>query len=161
MVKVHLKGFDSVIRQFDRTDSDIEEALSDGTEEAAEHLKECIENKFGTYQQTGGRGNGPWERLKYATIARKRKKGNGGNAGKPLVDYGDMMFSFDIQTSNARRKHTASVTSDDEKILYHIYGARSRTHGVPRRDPVRPTFEEERQTCFGIVIDAVRRRIGK
>lgn len=159
MVRVHLKGYDELLRQFDRTNEDIEDALTEGTEEAAEYLRECIENKFGVYQPTGGRGNGPWEKLKYTTIAKKRKKGNVGNANKPLVDYGDMMFSFDVQTSNARRKHTAAVTSDDEKILYHIYGARTRNSGLPRRDPVRPTFEEERQNCFDIVIDAVRKVI--
>ena len=160
-LRVHLSGYDKLLRRFDRTDDRVEEALSEGTEQAAEHLLECIEGKFGVYQQSGGRSNGPWEKLKYETIVRKRKKGNNANATKPLVDYGDMMFSFEYQTSNKTRKHSVAIISNDDKILYHIYGMRTRTRGVPRRDPVRPTIEEERQECFDIVVDAVRRAINQ
>jgi hypothetical protein len=157
-IKVHLVGFDSFIRDFDRTNDKIEQGLYDGTDSAANYLRDCIEDKFGTYQSRGGPSNGLWPKLKYKTIVSKRKKGNSGNATKPLVDYGDMMFSFDIQTSNRTRKHTATITSDDDKILYHIYGAPHAS--VPRRDPVRPTLEDERQHCFDIIVDAVKRRLG-
>lgn len=159
MIKAHLIGFDKVIRTFDRTNADVEEALYEGTEDAATYLRERIEDRFGTYQSTGGRSNGPWAKLKYKTIAQKRKRGHGANATKPLVETGDMMFSFDIQTSNRTRKHTATITSDDDKLIHHIYGAPEA--GVPRRDPVRPTFEAERQKCFDIIADAVRKRVFK
>jgi hypothetical protein len=159
MIRAHLSGFDKFIRTFDRTNQDVEDALYEGTEDAANYLRERIEEKFGVYQSTGGTGNGPWAKLKYKTIAQKRKRGHGANATKPLVETGDMMFSFDIQTSNRTRKHTATITSDDEKLLYHIYGAPEA--GLPRRDPVRPTFEEERQNCFDIIVESVRKRVFK
>lgn len=159
IMRVHVSGLDKFLRDYDRKNSDIENALHDGVEEATEYLRESMENKFGSYQSSGGTRGGPWDKLKYETIVRKRKKGNGGNANKPLVDYGDMMFSLDMQTSNRTRKHTMTITSDDEKILFHVFGVPRR--GVPKRDPIRPTIDEEREMCFKIVADAVRKVLKK
>ena len=146
-VRAHISGVDAAIRNFNRRIEGMEEALDEGCTEAAEYLQECIENKFGVYQ-TG------WAPLKYVTRLKKRRKGNGSNSNKPLVDYGDMMFSFSIQTSNRTRKHTVAVVSDDEKLVHHIYGAPNA--GVPKRDPVRPTVKEERETCLKILVDKVK-----
>lgn len=145
--RAHVSGIDAVIRNFNRRIDGMEKALDEGCIEAAEHLKECIENKFGVYQPG-------WKRLKPETIKKKSLKGNGTNATKPLVDYGDMMFSFDISVSNRTRRHTVAVTSDDDRLVHHIYGAPSA--GVPKRDPVRPTTQEERQTCIDILVKKVK-----
>lgn len=147
MIRTHVSGIDAVIRNFDRRIDGMEEALDEGCIEAAEYLQECIENKFGVYQSG-------WKRLKPETIKKKSLKGNGSNASKPLVDYGDMMFSFYIDTSNRSRKHTVAVKSDDERLVHHIYGAPSA--GVPRRDPVRPTAKEERENCIEILVKKVK-----
>lgn len=146
-MRVHVTGIDELIRKFDRLQDGVEEALDIGCQDAAEYLQERIEDKFGTYQ------NG-WKPLKYITIYRKRRKGNGANANKPLVDFGDMMFSFYTVITNRTRKHTVTIKSDDPKILYHMYGARK--SGLPKRDPVRPTVAEEREKCHDIIRDAVK-----
>lgn len=148
MIKTRITGVDAVVRQFDRTRDDIEQALTDGTEEAGDYLIECIENKFGVYQPG-------WEKLKYETIHRKRKRGAGINATKPLIEFGDMMFSFFKKTSAKTRKHVVHIYSDDPKIIHHIYGAPSKN--VPKRDPVRPTVKEENDNCLEIIKNAVRR----
>lgn len=148
MIRTRLSGVDAVVRSFDRTRDDIEQALADGTEEAGDYLIECIENKFGVYQPG-------WEKLKYETIYRKRRRGAGANATKPLIEFGDMMFSFFKKTSARTRKHVVHIFSDDPKIIHHMYGAPSA--GVPKRDPVRPTIKEENDRCLEIIKNAVRR----
>ncbi len=150
MMSVHINGLDALIRKFDRLEDGVEEALDEGCQDAADYLQEKMEDKFGVYQPG-------WKKLKYSTIYKKRKRGNGANATKPLVDFGDMMFSFYNKISNKTRHHTVTIMSDDEKILYHVYGA---PHAkVPRRDPVRPTIQEEREECFNIIKDAVLGRV--
>jgi hypothetical protein len=146
-MRAYVTGMDKIIRSFDRKIEGMEEALDEGCTEAAEYLMECIEDKFGVYQPG-------WKQLAYVTRLKKKRKGNGANSNKPLVDYGDMMFSFYIDTSNRTRKHTIAVRSDDEKILYHMYGVPSKR--IPKRDPVRPTVKEERENCIKIFLDKVK-----
>ena len=146
-MRVHISGLDAIIRNFNRRIDGMEDALNEGCTEAAEYLQECIEDKFGHYQPG-------WERLKPETISKKVGKGNSHNATKPLIDYGDMMFSFEIQIRNRTRKHVVAVTSDDPKIIHHIYGAPN-AH-VPKRDPVRPTVKEERLECIEILTNRVK-----
>ena len=148
MIRVRISGVDAVVRSYDRKKEDIEQALTDGTEEAGDYLIECIEDKFGVYQPG-------WAQLKYETIVRKRRRGAGANANKPLIEFADMMFSFFKRTSARTRKHVVHILSDDPKILHHIYGAPARN--VPKRDPVRPTIREENEKCLDIIKDAVRR----
>ena len=143
MIKVRIKGVDAVVRSYDRKKEGIEEALTEGAEEAADYLIECIEDKFGVYQPG-------WEKLKPETIFKKVM-----NKTKPLVEFGDMMFSFDKKTSVKTRKHVVHITSDDPKLIHHMYGAPSAN--VPKRDPVRPTVKEENDTCLNMIKDAVRR----
>lgn len=150
MLRTHIVGIDALIREYDRKIEGMEEALDEGCMEAAEHLQESIEDKFGVYQKG-------WKPLKYITRLKKKRKGNGANSNKPLVDYGDMMFSFEIQTSNRTRKHTVAVVSDDERLPYHVYGVPSKN--VPKRDPMRPTAKEERETCIEIIINKVKELI--
>lgn len=150
-IRTHVVGVDALIRKFDRTQEGIEDALNEGCEEAAEHLQECIEDKFGVYQDG-------WKPLKYTTRLRKKRMGNGHNSNKPLVNFGDMMFSFSIQIRNRTRKHTVAVVSDDERLVNHVYGAPAA--GVPKRDPVRPTTKEERDTCLRIIADKVKEIFG-
>lgn len=148
MIRVRVSGIDKTIREYDRRREDIEQALTDGTEEAGDYLIECIENKFGTYQPG-------WEKLKMETIKRKVRRGAGSNATRPLIEFGDMMFSFFKRTSAKTRKHVVHILSDDPKILHHIYGAPGAN--VPKRDPVRPTVREENDKCLEMIRDAVRR----
>lgn len=147
-IRIHVNGLDALIRQFDRLQDGVEEALDDGCEEAAEYLQECIEDKFGTYQPR-------WKKLKYETIAKERKMGFGTNASKPLVMSGDAMFSFYREISNRTRKHTVTIKTDDEKIAYHVYGVPSAN--VPKRDPIRPTVKEEREKCLDIIKSHVKK----
>lgn len=148
MIRVRVNGVDATIRAYDRKREDIEQALTDGTEEAGDYLIECIEDKFGVYQPG-------WAKLKYETIIRKKRRGAGHNASKPLIEFGDMMFSFFKRTSAKTRKHVVHILSDDPKILHHIYGAPAAN--VPKRDPVRPTVKEENDKCLEIIKDAVGR----
>lgn len=145
-IKVRVRGVDAVVRSFDRKKAGVEDALTKGTEDAAEYLIGCIEDKFGNYQPG-------WAKLKYETIVRKRKRGAGSNATKPLIEFGDMMFSFYSRISAKTRKHVVHIYTDDEKIIHHIYGAPAA--GVPKRDPVRPTVKEENDKCLEIIKDAV------
>lgn len=148
MIKVKVSGVDTVIRSYNRKKAGMEDALSTGTEEAADYLIECIEEKFGTYQSG-------WAPLKYETIAKERRMGFGSNANKPLVMTADMMFSFYKQTSARTRKHVVWIKSDDPKLKFHMYGAPGAN--IPKRDPVRPTVREENEKCLDIIKDAVRR----
>lgn len=148
MITVKVRGVDAVVRSFDRKKEGIEQALSEGTEEAGDYLIERIEDKFGVYQPR-------WAKLKYETIARKRRRGAGKNANKPLIEFGDMMFSFFKKTSAKTRKHIVHISSDDPKLIHHMYGAPAKN--VPKRDPVRPTIKEENDKCLEIIKDAVRR----
>lgn len=148
MITVKVRGVDAVVRSFDRKKEGIEQALSEGTEEAGDYLIERIEDKFGVYQPG-------WAKLKYETIARKRRRGAGSNANKPLIEFGDMMFSFFKKTSAKTRKHIVHISSDDPKLIHHMYGAPAKN--VPKRDPVRPTIKEENDKCLEIIKDAVRR----
>lgn len=148
MIKVRITGVDATVRSFDRTRDDIEQALTEGTEEAGDYIIECIEDKFGVYQPG-------WAQLKYTTIVRKRRRGAGGNALRPLIEFGDMMFSFFKKTSARTRKHVVHIYSTDPKLVHHMYGAPAA--GVPQRDPVRPTIKEENDKCLEIIKNAVRR----
>lgn len=148
MIKVRLSGVDEVVRSYNRKKAGIEQALTDGTEEAGDYLIECIEDKFGTYQPG-------WEQLKYETTVKERRLGFGANATKPLVMSADMMFSFYKQISAKTRKHVVWIMSDDPKLPWHMYGVRS--SNIPKRDPVRPTIKEETERCLEIIRDAVRR----
>lgn len=148
MIKVRVSGVDDVVRSYNRRKAGIEQALTEGTEEAGDYLIECIEDKFGTYQSG-------WKPLKYETIVKERRMGFGGNATKPLVMSADMMFSFYKQISAKTRKHVVWIMSDDPKLPWHMYGVSSRN--IPKRDPVRPTVKEENETCLDIIRDAVRR----
>lgn len=138
MISVHVKGVDKVVRELRELGGNIEEALDEACEEAAEHLSECIGEKFGVLQPG-------WAPLAEATV---NKKGN----DEPLIETSDMMFSFEVQTKNATRRHTATVFSDDPKLKYHVYGA----EGTPMRDPVRPTTKEEREACIEIIRGKVK-----
>ena len=145
MISVHISGVDKAVRQMRALNDNVEDALDEGCTEAAETLRDAIAEKFGRYQPG-------WKHLKPDTI---RKKGN----DEPLIDTSDMMFSFEIKTSNRTRKHTATVYSDDEKLPYHVYGAPGAN--IPRRDPVRPTTREERENCIQIIINKVKEAIRK
>lgn len=152
MITVKIKGVDAVVRSYDRKKKSIEDALTEGTEEASEYLIEKIEDKFGTYQKG-------WKQLKYETIARKRRRGAGANANKPLIEFGDMMFSFYSKISARTRKHVVHILSDDPKLPFHMYGVPSKN--LPKRDPVRPTIREENEKALEIIKDAVRRALNK
>lgn len=147
MVTVKTKGIDSLIREFDRRIDGMDNALTEGTEEAADYLIEKMQDKFGTYQPG-------WAQLKYETVVRERKMGFGANANKPLVMSADMMFAFDKETRRRTRMHVVWITNDDPKMPWHMYGVPS--SNVPARDPVRPTMDEEQQKVYDIIRQKVR-----
>lgn len=141
MIKVHVSGVDRVVKELRELGGNIEDALDEACTEAAEHLRDSISDKFGYYQDG-------WDQLKPDTINHK------GGSDEPLIESGDMMFSFEIETSNSTRKHTATVYSEDEKLLHHVYGAPNAN--VPMRDPVRPTTKEEKDECIKIIKNKVK-----
>lgn len=151
MISVRIKGVDALVRSFDRKIDGMEDALTKGTDEAADYLIECIEDKFGVYQPG-------WKPLKPDTIFKKAKLGAGANANKPLIMFGDMMFSFFKRTSVRTRKHVVHILTNDPKIIHHIYGAPGAN--VPMRDPVRPTVREENEKCIDIIRDVVYKEMG-
>lgn len=148
MITVKIKGVDKVVRSYNRKADGVEDALTEGTIEASEYIIDCIEDKFGKYQPG-------WPQLKPDTIIKEVKAGAGSNANKPLVEFGDMMFSFTSKISARTRKHLVHILSDDPKLIHHMYGAPAA--GVPKRDPVRPTIKEENDKCLDIIRKAVRR----
>lgn len=147
MLSVRVYGLSSVIRKMDNIDSLTEKALRDACRDAGEYLQDCIMDQFGTYQSG-------WDRLKYETIAKERKKGYGANASKPLVMSGDMMMSFKNTVAKTGKTYTAIVRSDDKKLKFHVYGAPRA--GVPQRDPVRPVAKEEAEECIDIFNKAIK-----
>lgn len=140
MVKTKVSGVDALIRDFDRKKSDIEDAITQGTDDAAEYLMEKIADKFGRYQPG-------WAPLKPDTI---RKKG----FDEPLIETTDMMFSFYKQIAARTRKHVVWILSDDPKLPWHMSGIPK--INLPKRDPVRPTAKEENDKCLEIIAEAVR-----
>ena len=150
MITVKIKGVDATVRSFNRKKDGIEDALTEGTEDAADYLIEKIEDKFGHYQAG-------WDKLKDDTIRKEQSMGYGSNANKPLVMSADMMFSFDKKTSAKTRKHVVWITNDDPKLPWHMNGVPSKN--IPKRDPVRPTMREENEHALDIIKNAVRRVI--
>ena len=150
MITVKIKGVDATVRSFNRKKDGIEDALTEGTEEAADYLIEKIEDKFGHYQSR-------WAQLKDDTIRKEQAMGYGSNASKPLVMSADMMFSFDKILSRKTRKHVVWITNDDPKLPWHMNGVPSKN--IPKRDPVRPTMREENEHALDIIKNAVRRVI--
>ena len=140
MITTKISGVDPLLRNFNRKKKGIEDALTQGTSDAADHLIDCITEKFGRYQPG-------WAKLKPDTV---RKKGH----DEPLIETSDMMFSFYKQISAKTRKHVVWVKSDDPKLPHHMYGAPGAN--VPKRDPVRPTTKEENDACLEIIAEAVR-----
>lgn len=149
MIKVRVHGIDDTIREMIKENDRMKIGARRGVKMAAKHLMEKIMSKFGSYQKTGGEGNGPWKELSYASKVRKlRKWGH----KKPLIGSGDMMNSFHLET-RGRGGLTASVYSNSEALVHHIYGAPRA--GVPKRDPMLVTVDEEENKCHMIITDEI------
>lgn len=149
-IKVRIRGIDQAIRWAAGCNEMALKGAQDGAVEAAGYLMDVIKEKFGTYQSTGGDGGGTWSKLKFETIARKLRRFGVGD--KPLVASGKMRDSFYVKPGGPGTI-AASVVSQDDKLLHHIYGAPRR--GVPKRDPMLVTAIEEADMCHDIVEDAV------
>lgn len=156
--KVRIRGIDAYIRDLAKTDTESYNAARRGTVLAAEHLLEKVKAKIGTYQSTGGPpgGYGRWPKLKYDTIKKKLRKYGVGN--KPLLMSGDLRDSFTV-VEGGRGRLSASVGSDSDYLIHHVYGAPGAK--VPMRDPIRVTAVEERDTCHQIIEDEVMEVIDK
>lgn len=149
-VAVRIKGIDQFIRGLAKTNDATERAAVRGIMKSAEHLKQKVEEKFGVYQSTGGTNGGAWQKLKYETIARKLRKGYG---NKPLIETGAMKGSIKI-IPGGKGRLAARVGSDDPKMVHHVYGAPG--SGVPKRDPIIVTAEEQRNACHDIIEQEIR-----
>ena len=68
-ISARVSGVDAVVREFNRKADGVEDALTEGTIEAAEYLQEKIEDKFGTYQPG-------WAHLKPETISKEEHPQN-------------------------------------------------------------------------------------
>lgn len=150
-ITVKVQGMDAFIREFNRKIDGMDDALTEGTEDAADYLIEKMQDKFGVYQPG-------WAKLKYETVVRERKWGFGANASRPLVMSGDMMFAFDKSTHRVSRKHVVWITNDDPKMPWHMYGVPK--FNIPARDPIRPTMKEEHDKVFDIIREKVNETFG-
>lgn len=149
-IKVRVRGVNSAVRWSAGCNDEVLKAARSGTIEAAEYLKDVIQEKIGTYQSTGGTGGGAWAKLKYETIARKLREFGVGD--RPLLASGDLQSSFYI-VPGGPGTIAASVSSQDPKLIHHIYGAPRR--GIPQRDPMIVTAVEEMDMCHDIIMDAI------
>lgn len=155
-IKIRIHGVDQSIRWLATMRTELKVAAQVGILKAAEHLMEKIKAKFGTYQSTGGDGDGPWRKLSPDTNWRKVKKY--GFKDKPLIATGKMRDSFYIK-KGGKGTIAASVASKDPKLIHHIYGA-PRAH-LPRRDLFLVTAKEEEQECKDILKDEVYEAMSK
>lgn len=153
MMKIRIHGIDSTIRDLAKTNDDTFDSARRGVKLSAEHLMEKIISKFGVYQKTGGDNNGPWKKLAYETIKRKLRKGQ---PNKPLIATGNTMDSFSIKMGGKGRL-SATVISSSETLIHHVYGAPNA--GVPKRDPMLITADEERNVVHDIIIDEIWKEI--
>jgi len=147
-MNIRIKGIDRTIRNLANTNQQTLNAAQAGCKKAAEHLKTKIVAKIGV-QQPG------WEPLTWETRMKKLRKY--GFSKKPLLASGEMKNSFYIKmphgTDDGKSKAiAATVTSDDPKLFRHVYG-----EGVPKRDPVLTTTEEERGKTHDIVRNEIKR----
>jgi hypothetical protein len=150
MVKVRIRGIDRVTRDMAYASEATYKGARRGTVLAAKHLMQKILEKFGKYQSTGGdpNGYGAWKRLKYETIRKKALKWGVGD--KPLIASGKSSSPSEWEViEGGVGRLAASVGTDNEMLLNHIYGA-PRAH-VPMRDPVRITAKEESEECQDII----------
>lgn len=158
MFKVRIRGVNQYVRGLAKTSDATFAAARRGTILAAKHLLSKVIAKFGIYQQTGGdpKGYGRWKKLAFETRRRKFKKY--GFLDKPLIGSGDMMDSFSIVEGGVGRL-AASVGSDSDVLIHHVYGA-PRAH-VPMRDPIRVTALEEMDNCSKIIEDEILDEIAR
>lgn len=157
-LKVRVRGVDTYVRDLARTSTEAHHAARKGVIKAAQHLLKKVVDKIGTYQSTGGppNGYGRWKKLKFETIQRKLRKYGVGD--KPLYASGDLKSSFNV-IEGGKGRLSASVGSDSEYLVHHVYGAPNA--GIPMRDPLRVTAVEERDTCNEIIEDEIMREISK
>lgn len=155
-LKVRVRGINQSVRWLAGMRDSTFEAARVGAVKAAEYLMAVIKEKFGSYQATGGDGGGPWKRLSYETNTRKLRKY--GFAHKPLIASGDMKESFYVKPGGKGRL-SASVASDDPKLIHHIYGAPRAN--VPQRDPMLISAIEEADMCEDIIRDEVYKVLGR
>lgn len=158
MLKTRVRGVDTYIRDLAKLEYKTYDAAREGVIKAAEYLLKKVVAKIGVYQETGGppKGHGRWKKLKWDTIQRKvRKYGKGGD--RPLLASDALKDSFSV-VEGGKGRLSASVGSDSEYLVHHVYGAPRAN--VPMRDPVRVTAVEEMDACHKIIEDKVMEEIG-
>lgn len=150
-VKFRVRGVTRYVRDLSRMKNDGNASAIRGVLKAAQYLLEKVKAKFGTYQQTGGKpgGRGPWPKLKYETIARKLRRGY---SKGPLLASGSMRDSITI-VKGGKGRISASIGSNDPKLIHHIYGAPRA--GVPQRDPLLVTMVDEKKNCEDIIVNEI------
>lgn len=155
MVKVRIRGVDRYVRDLVADNEDLKRNAIKGVRKAAEYLLQVVKGKIGSYQSSGGGslGFGPWPKLKFETIQRKLRKYGVGN--KPLLGSGDLRDSFTV-IEGGKGRISASVGSNDQKLVHHVYGAPGA--GVPKRDPILVTANEERDKCHDIIIKEIMKK---
>ena len=151
-LKVRIRGIDTYIRDLAKISTETYGATRRGTVKAAQHLLEKVVAKIGKYQPTGGppKGYGWWKKLKDETVKKKLRKYNVGD--KPLLASGKLKGSFSV-VEGGRGRISASVGSDSDYLVHHVYGAPGAN--VPMRDPIRVTAVEEADACHKIIEDEV------
>lgn len=152
--KQRVRGVDMYIRDLAKISDETHNAARRGTILAAEHLLKKVKAKIGVYQSTGGKpnGHGRWPKLKEDTIWKKMRKYGVGD--KPLLMKGEdgLLGSFTV-VEGGKGRLSASVGSDSEYLIHHVYGAPGAK--VPQRDPIMVTAVEERDACHRIIEDEI------
>lgn len=156
-MKVDVSGLNEIIKELDTMDKSIKVGTRRGLVKSSIYLRDKIKERFGTYQASGGDGGGPWKRLLYATVVRKRKKGYGTSANSPLVKTGKLRESIKNRINRAGTE--ASIYSNDTRLKYHVYGAPRM--GVPKRDPMKITTKEEQENVIEIFKEELLDEISK
>ena len=156
MFKVRIRGIDRCIRDLATISQETHYAAERGILKAAEHLLEKVVAKIGVYQRTGGppAGRGRWRKLKHETLKKKAFKYGVGD--EPLYASGALKNSFTV-VKGGKGRLSASVGSDSEYLVHHVYGAPGAN--VPMRDPIRVTAVEEMEACHKIIEDEIMKEI--
>lgn len=163
MFTYKLIGDKEIAIKFKSAGKTIDKQLNAELKQIVKHLKEQIQNKFGSYQKG-------WPKLKYSTVIAKQKRraglsgmksGKMGNiargfnsaagADDPLLLFSDLKNSINTSVS----KTTGKVFSDYKSAAVHEYGYAPK--GVPSRSYMRLTLAEEEDE----IIRMIRKRIDK
>jgi phage gpG-like protein len=152
-IDIKLVGDRELNMYLNRTMDGIKKEINSGLKDIADHLKDKVQEKFGTYHSS-------WPKLKRASvIAKYRRRGRLKGmpsrgpiravigADDPLVLFGKLKGSIEKEINYGAKE--AVVYSDAEHAAVHEYGYAPK--GVPSRSYMRVTLWEETDEIVKII----------